>query len=151
MGCHHSVYSQSQSLLSLPSLPREECDGNAFGCVCPYVSGRVTQKLLFRLTCFLRKRWLGPPLKLSGSGSVSGLKNLFEDSSPLGGRNMPRRLTCAIMKTCVMTSHVRHSERGSVTSDCLVMCVRDTSLPGRLCLDIHDSFSGIHTESSHRD
>ena len=39
------------------------------------------------------------------------------------GQNMPRHQKC-VMKTCVMTSRVRHSERGSVISDCLVyiMC-----------------------------
>ena len=35
------------------------------------------------------------------------------------GQNMPQSQTCAMMKTCVMTSHV-HFERGSVISDCLV-------------------------------
>ena len=33
---------------------------------------------------------------------------------------MQRRQMCVIMKTCVTTSHVRHSERGSVIYDCLV-------------------------------
>ena len=37
---------------------------------------------------------------------------------------MPRRQTCVIMKTCSLTRHVCHSERGSVISDCLVnVCI----------------------------
>ena len=37
---------------------------------------------------------------------------------------MPQCRKFVIMKTCVMASHVRHSERGSVIADCLVMmCV----------------------------
>ena len=38
MRCRPSVHVQSHSLLSLPSLPRQECEGNAFGSVCPYVT-----------------------------------------------------------------------------------------------------------------
>ena len=35
-------------------------------------------------------------------------------------QSMPRRQTCIVMKTCIMMSHVCHSERGFVISDCLV-------------------------------
>ena len=36
------------------------------------------------------------------------------------GQNTRWRQTCVMTNTCVMTSHVRHSKRGSVISDCLV-------------------------------
>ena len=38
-------------------------------------------------------------------------------------QSTPRHQTYIMMKTCTMTSHVRHSERGSVISDCLVMII----------------------------
>ena len=66
--------------------------------------------------------WFGPPPRRSGSRSA--LNNLFQDSSPLGEirhKSMPRRQTCVVIKTCIMTSQVRHSELGSVISDCLVV------------------------------
>ena len=68
--------------------------------------------------------WLGSPLRWSGSGR----KNLFKDYSPMGDwtiiichQNSQWHQTCAVMKTCIMTSHVHHSERESVISDCLVV------------------------------
>ena len=67
---------------------------------------------------------------------------LFKNSSPLGDyyryakichQSTPRRQMCVMMKTCVMTSHVRHSERGSVISDmpgshrtCYINCLHLT-------------------------
>ena len=35
-------------------------------------------------------------------------------------QSTPQRQACTVMKTCIITSHVHHSERGSVISDCLV-------------------------------
>ena len=58
--------------------------------------------------------------------SGSGLNNLFKDSSPLGDmKNYAIKVRhdvklCVVMKTCVMTSCVHHSERGSVIFDSLV-------------------------------
>ena len=67
-----------------------------------------TQELLYP--------WLRPPLRWSRSGSRYGLNNnLFMDSSPLWDRTKYASKvwhdcqTCVMMKTCVMTSHVRGS------------------------------------------
>ena len=67
----------------LPLLSETSVSGVHLGLsVC--LSGRLTQKLLLRLTSFFTHQiiypWLGPPLRLSGSG----LKNLLNDSFPLG-------------------------------------------------------------------
>ena len=59
-------------------------------------------------------------------GSGSGLDNLFKGSSPLGDTTKYATtpnvgLACVMMKkACGVTLHVRHSERWSVISDCLV-------------------------------
>ena len=92
----------------------------------------VTQILLLRFNRFFYTRSIIPVARSTSKlirigTSRSTLKNLFTDSSPLGDRNkrchqsMPRCQTCIMMKTCVMTSHVRHRQRGSVISDCLVI------------------------------
>ena len=105
--------------------PIKECEGNAFGYVCLSIclSGCITQKHCSDLLDFVTQEvlypWLGPPLRSSGSRSGSGLENIFKDFSPLGDRNkICHRMICVMMKTCIMTSYVHHSERGSVISDC---------------------------------
>ena len=71
--------------------------------------------------------WLGPPLSRSGSGLNNNY--FLKDSSPLGDRtkyatqSMPQRQTCVTMKKCIMMSKMRHSERGSAISDCLVVII----------------------------
>ena len=93
--------------------PEEECEGNAFGsvrlsvCMSVCLSERVTQAVL--------------PLRRSGSGSGYGVNYLFNDSSPLGVGTEYAIKEChnlkrgGMMKKCIMTSQVCHSERARLS------------------------------------
>ena len=64
-------------------------------------------------------------------GNNSGLNNLFKDSSSMGDRaKYYVKLRC---DKFIMTSQVRHSERGSVISDCFVCMAVEHEAACRMC------------------
>ena len=81
----------SDLLSSLPEWSERVIHLGLSVCLSVCLSGRETKTFLLRLTWFLYTRgiyqWLGRLLRWSWSGSGSGLKNLFKDSSSLGDRS----------------------------------------------------------------
>ena len=120
-------------MFSLPSLPWRNARVihlGMFVCLSVCLSGRVTQKLLLRSTWFLDKNYYACGSVLLRNDRYSEpdrdyiiyLRILHHceigQTCHLG---TPRRQTCVMMKTCVMTSRMRDSEGGSVISDFLVI------------------------------
>ena len=100
--------------------PGEECVGNGCLYVCPDVQLKNYRSdwLDFCIHEVLYP-WLGPPLRWSGPGSllknftIGREENICHQSTPMCQKGV-------MMKTWIMTSHVHHSERGSVVQyDCM--------------------------------
>ena len=124
----------------ITTAPGEECQGNAFWSVCPSVRPSVRPSVCLRnsktiapidLIVLHRKyytRGSAPSSKMILIGIGSGLKNIFKDSPQLGDRTKYAiKKSTPNVRCDENMRNVRHSERVSVISDCLVVSVYKVS------------------------
>ena len=101
----------------------EECEGYAPGSVRLSAQMRNSKIIAPIYLIFVHKKYYTHASPLLSDDPYRDLDSIIYSRirhHQKIGQSMPQRQTCIIIKTCVMTSHVPRSERGSVIADCLV-------------------------------